>query len=129
MTNEELKRLDLIASVAPEMSGDLRGSLDSSIRNAREREAGGRVGVVSMRLPAIQELFALATAAQPGPLREALAEIRRLRGLVKSVERAGDTFPSGGCPACPWCGATVDDRRAEPHREDCPAFTPEGAVR
>lgn len=52
-----------------------------------------------------------------------LVEVRRLRGLIKRVERAADcevgSEPDGGCP---WCGNTG------PH-VGCPAFTPDGAVR
>jgi hypothetical protein len=52
-----------------------------------------------------------------------VAEIRRLRGLIKEAELAADTA-NIAC-ACPWCGSMVQ----EPHAADCPAFTEDGRVR
>lgn len=54
-------------------------------------------------------------------MREAVAlvaEVRRLRGLIKQVEHPVE---DGGI--CPWC------RRWGEHRRSCPAFTEGGRVR
>jgi hypothetical protein len=60
-----------------------------------------------------------------------VAEVRRLRGLIKEAETHGEW---GGDSACPWCDAVR--RRAgtsfaymEPHTMGCPAFHPDGSVR
>lgn len=59
-----------------------------------------------------------------------LAEVDRLRALVKAGERAIGNYAMD--PFCPWCGATrcdYDKSAHEPHAADCPAFTPDGVVR
>jgi hypothetical protein len=50
-----------------------------------------------------------------------LAEVRRLRGLIKRVEEVDNDF---GTMFCPWCVGCAKD-----HAADCPAFTPDGDVR
>jgi hypothetical protein len=61
-----------------------------------------------------------------------LAEVRRLRGLVKAAEmvacRCG-MIPEA--PGCPWCAADSQwgESRFIAHDPDCPAFTPDGSVR
>ncbi len=57
----------------------------------------------------------------------ALAEIRRLRGLVKDAEWTGE---DGGLHCCPWCFATVASGLGhDASTGHCPAFTPDGKVR
>ncbi len=53
-----------------------------------------------------------------------VAEVRRLRGLIKDAELAGDDVWNGETVGrvCPWC-------RTDGHDADCPAFAPDGAVR
>lgn len=58
---------------------------------------------------------------------ELLAEVERLRGLVKRVEWEGD---DGLNASCPWCRAQrFEWREQNPHDADCDAFTPEGEVK
>ena len=57
-------------------------------------------------------------------LKYADEEIARLRALVDGAEFGGQ-YNLGRCP---WCGAQAE-RDNETHRDDCPAFTPEGEVR
>ena len=55
------------------------------------------------------------------------AETTRLRALVKAVEwKASDYLPENFEPCCVWCGWYAD---AAGHRDDCPAFLPDGTVR
>lgn len=66
-------------------------------------------------------------AAARGAVPELVAEVERLRGLIKHAEREGD---DGLNAACPWCHALFFEWRQEnPHTADCPAFTPEGKVK
>lgn len=64
--------------------------------------------------------------AQPGSLLVyLLADLDRLRALVKAAERAVEgTYQSTGSAwsACPWCDEM--DRHV-----DCPAFTADGVVK
>jgi hypothetical protein len=53
-------------------------------------------------------------------VRALVAEVRRLRGLIKRVEEVDNDF---GTMFCPWCGY------GKPHAGNCPAFTPDGGVR
>jgi hypothetical protein len=48
-----------------------------------------------------------------------VAEVRRLRGLIKKSEDG----------TCRWCDQWRDGPEARLHAADCPAFTPDGAVR
>lgn len=63
------------------------------------------------------------------PVINLVAEVRRLKGLVMDAEWNGAA--QWGYVACPWCESDrmpfANDRRV--HRPDCPAFTPDGAVR
>lgn len=45
------------------------------------------------------------------------AEADRLAGLLKDLERGWDNH-------CPWCSRWVEGK--DRHRDDCPAFTPDG---
>ena len=62
-------------------------------------------------------------------------EVRRLRGLVDGAHDQGSNAHNE--PACPWyCGEQrrwpawdCVGRRPIEHAHDCPAFTPDGAVR
>lgn len=69
-------------------------------------------------------------------LTRADSEIARLRGLIKEAEWANTEHEPEG--ACPWCehlrelyrygnGKPVPETGG--HADDCPAFTPDGAVR
>jgi hypothetical protein len=60
-----------------------------------------------------------------------VAEVRRLRGLVKEAETHGER---GGDAACPWCDAVrprvvTAFTYVEPHTMGCPAFNADGSVR
>lgn len=48
------------------------------------------------------------------------ADNDRLRGLIKRVERGGDSTDGSFCP---WC------QRWDEHRRSCAAFTTEGVVK
>lgn len=63
-------------------------------------------------------LLVVGTAAAALPA--ALAEIRRLRGLVKEAEWSNGI-------ECFHCNAWVPD--SPKHDADCPAFTPDGEVK
>lgn len=63
----------------------------------------------------------------PSPVLLMIAEIRRLRGLLKRAERNGNINLG---PCCPWCGAHHTMPHAGPDALlECPAFTPDGEVR
>lgn len=55
-------------------------------------------------------------------VKELLAEVHRLRWLIKEAEKSdrGDT--------CPWCQYYVGDFKRK-HAPECPAFTENGDVR
>jgi hypothetical protein len=84
----------------------------------------------------MSELEAIETwVAQGGKLtkadaRKLISEVRRLRGLIKDVERC-NCVPvnvvsnSGDRWECHWCGCS----HRESHADTCPAFTPDGSVR
>lgn len=56
-----------------------------------------------------------------------VAEVRRLRGLIKSAEWESEWSQSiGGGSCCPWCDS---GKGYHPHDVDCPAFTPDGRVK
>ena len=63
---------------------------------------------------------------RPGPVVELIAEVRRLRGLVKEVEKSAG-WHYCDCYGCPWCEAEAGFPSFA-HEADCPAFTPEGEV-
>lgn len=70
---------------------------------------------------------ALAAAVDEDASRARLvAEVRRLKGLVKVAEWS-DYFevPGGDEGVCPWC----QRMKHAGHAAGCPAFTPDGAVR
>lgn len=55
-----------------------------------------------------------------------VAEVRRLRGLVKAVEYNGDSGGARDWAACPWCAACVSTHYNGKHAADCRAFTESG---
>lgn len=66
-----------------------------------------------------------------------MAEVERLRALIKSVEDNGEPRPPAhdnylpwrdGKP-CPWCNRYRCETAPGGHAKDCPAFTPEGELR
>ena len=61
-----------------------------------------------------------------GMILELAAEVERLRGLIKKAE-----FVDGDLGAyCPHCiGVNNSAYSVSGHRDDCPAFTPEGEVK
>jgi hypothetical protein len=73
----------------------------------------------------------LCRADPPSDVPALVAEVRRLRGLIKSAE----WFHYDDVKMCPWCGASEVrelygiDRAARLHESDCPVFTPDGDVR
>lgn len=97
-----------------------------SERNARDLspEMRAKYHVIGQR-PLTREEVARAYAfarqeAQPGSLLVyLLADLDRLRALVKAGERGTNVYPV--CPWCEWDGGG--------HRADCAAFTPEGLVK
>lgn len=58
---------------------------------------------------------------------ELVAEVRRLAALIKDAEWCG---PGERVYSCPWCDTNYrPDEDRQPHRDWCPAFTPDGSVR
>jgi len=60
-----------------------------------------------------------------------VAELERLRALIKTAEYANE---SHGEATCPWCGEVARGHRwtklDDPaHRDQCEAFTPAGEVK
>ena len=107
-----------------------------SERNARDLSPGMRAKyhVISPR-PLTREEVARAYAFARQEARPAsllvylLADLDRLRALVKEVERNIES-------ECSWCGAdrsrterNNDASAYEPHAAHCPAFTPDGVVK
>ncbi len=62
---------------------------------------------------------------RPGWHSELIGEIRRLRAVASKLNeyRLDQSYQ------CPWCGADDDRPMGEPHKADCPAFTPDGVVK
>ncbi len=64
---------------------------------------------------------------------ELIAEVERLRGIIKEAERSGffvqDDMAAPFDLSCPWCEACClwGDKLA--HADYCPAFTPDGGVK
>lgn len=78
---------------------------------------------------ALADLPLMADAALPAGFVIALvAEVDRLRVVIKDAERQGEC---NGWICCPWCSAINEPRsqRVEPHEPDCAAFTPAGEVK
>jgi hypothetical protein len=57
-------------------------------------------------------------ATAPADIRYLLAEVERLRGLVKAGE-----FGGSQSSFCPWCTST------HKHADDCPVFNKDGSVK
>lgn len=74
---------------------------------------------------------ALAAAVDEDASRARLvAEVRRLKGLVKGAEWSGYAECLGGDEGvCPWCGNMRASLVGATHAATCHAFTPDGAVR
>lgn len=122
MTDDELKRLDaLCAAASPEpwnlLKGEPRGVFEGSnwicelFGEKPEQDA---------------QFIAAARSALPA----AITEIKTLRALISVVERGSPNQPY----LCPFCQADRDVPLTtrvpnEPHRDDCPAFTPTGEVK
>lgn len=66
-------------------------------------------------------------------VRALIAEVRRLRGLIKQAETAAghyEPYNSVSDGHCPWCDAFGGwSIPTKPHKPGCPAFTPDGSVR
>lgn len=58
---------------------------------------------------------------------ELIAEVRRLRALVKECEV--EESESGNCPFCYAYRSKNSYSPIEPHKSNCPAFLPDGTVR
>lgn len=56
-----------------------------------------------------------------------VAEVRRLRGLVRDAETEG-CEPTASKGYCPWCGYMCGDWKRR-HAPECEAFTEGGDVR
>lgn len=138
MTDEELKRLDFLRGAAsgnvhdewkpPNFEDGVHGPEFEDGSISLYADDGTEVcnfGRNNKNRAADAEFVAVASHK----FRDLIDEVRRLREVVKGAERSGDSFPSGGCPACPWCGSTASVSRKEPHADSCPAFTPDGTVR
>lgn len=137
MTDEELKRLEGLcekATPAPWLFNPIPGmnaiddmwSGDDALDDAQKIIITDS-GHYPPRVPDAEFIAAARTA-----LPAALAEIRRLRGLVSAAETLGE---ENGC--CAWCLAyrgQGEEHDHEPHGihgkdKQCPAFTPDGTVR
>lgn len=92
MTDEELKAIEAIGTAASD-AWDVHGMLAGIRGQARLAE----------QVPTL------------------VAEVRRLRGLIKKAEWS--SREQTGC-YCPWC-----DHYADGKHTDCPAFTESGEVR
>lgn len=115
MTNEELKRIESLcgAAVPSENLGRMRASCEEALKAVQQWiPSGGLQRNVSFLITELQNSAEAATALPP-----ALAEIRRLRELVKEAELIDQGH-------CHWC---LDVRGV--HSDRCPAFTPDGEVR
>lgn len=63
-----------------------------------------------------------------------VVEVRRLRRLIYDAAPLTTTGPSGSRPRdlhspCPWCNRYPCETAPGGHAADCPAFTPDGAVK
>lgn len=72
----------------------------------------------------------VAPPAEQGPTiprAELAAEVDRLRAIIKTAEKSGlnEPWATTSSSGCPWCNEASWDR----HRDDCPAFWPNGVVR
>lgn len=96
-----LRRLDALADAAPEFDEEARAELERVLQGAEERAAAQARGAyhgpvaITLTVPLVRELLTLAAAAQPGPLREAATEIRRVHsvyanaiGYIGAIERS-----------------------------------------
>lgn len=72
-------------------------------------------------------------AAARSAVPELIAEVERLRGLVKEAECSGYELMAGAGRAasikCPWCHSYRPATGDFHHGVDCPAFGPEGEVK
>lgn len=84
------------------------------------------LAAIEARANAANISFAIAARTDVPAL---VAEVRRLRGLIRRVEYRGSSGSAYWYRACSWCSATSSDGRDPPHDDDCPAFTPEGEVK
>lgn len=106
MTDEELNEMHARAVVLERLHGDNWAQCPHERPYERCESCGG------------EDVFAL------------VAEVRRLRGLIKSAEFCGLTeWTTQARECCPWCAynARMDTKRK--HAPECPAFTESGAVR
>jgi hypothetical protein len=58
-----------------------------------------------------------------------LAEVERLRSLLKAVEWEGSCMSEAACPFCREYRYNAGCTEISKHMETCPAFTPEGEVK
>jgi len=118
MTEKDLKVIE-VASVDPTLPSDWRRDIRALIVEARKlrRERDEWHGLADRHerdCDEYREKWSKATL-----------EVRRLRETIAIVEFNGDDSEH-----CPWCAAwRKGSHRDEPHKPDCPAFTPSGEVK
>lgn len=122
MTDDELKRLEALCEAATPGPWETDGVV--YVLGPTEPLANGgttQKGIADSYEESDADFIAAARVAMPA----AIAEIRRLRGLLKDAE-------CGTEDKCAWCGAMRIDMLpdlSKPHTDDCPAFTPDGEVK
>lgn len=85
----------------------------------------------------ISSYVATAERMDPEIVRKLLVEVRRLRGLILSIEWEVDGDGGGYLECCPWCLADKSGHdygnhlfnKANEHAHDCPAFSAAGVLR
>ncbi len=118
---EELKKLCAAATPGPWRSESYGGETGcvSEIYTIATGDDGDRENAMTKETASF---IAAARTAVP----ELIAEVERLRGLIKQTE-----FVDGNLGAyCPHCiGVNSSAYSVSGHRDDCPAFTPDGEVK
>jgi len=125
VTDEELKAIEALAEKCAPGPWEFTPTMDEKVI-ARGGEWLADVDAPDVQsniqtgmLPDVAHLLVAARTELP----RLVAEVRRLRGLIKDAEHRG--YVGHELSGCPWC----DRAQPKPHRRDCPAFTETGGVR
>lgn len=79
---------------------------------------------------AVLKEFPFLPAPHPDEVKDGLvAEVARLRALVRDAARPRDFFEPNGPADCAWCDPCQSIEDMGMHSKNCPAFTPDGQVR